>query len=94
MTKRKQTQPINMGKFLVSKGRKTNKSKGPVFWTDPYNGVLEYVSPLSGRRISSRDDRKREMKEFNVREVDPSEGPHQSGTRYNNPEFIRRYNIR
>lgn len=34
---------------------------------------VTYKSPLSGREITSRSERREEMKRHNVREVDPSE---------------------
>lgn len=33
----------------------------------------EYVSPLTGKLVTSRRERREEMKRFEVREVDPSE---------------------
>lgn len=50
-----------------------------------------YISPLSGVEVSSRRERREEMKIHNVREVDPSEGPHRDGSRYNNPDFINKH---
>jgi hypothetical protein len=68
-------QPINIGKFLVQHGARSKKSVAPTVWTDPYsNGKLTYVSPLTGNtEVTSREQRKEEMKKFDVREVDPSE---------------------
>lgn len=81
---------INFGKFLVDHGAKPKKSTGPFIMRDHYNGPLAYESPLSGKQIDSRSDRHKEMKEFNVREVDPSEKPHREGPRYNNPDWARK----
>jgi hypothetical protein len=76
MSKRyKENEPINPGKFLVDHGAKPKKSAGPYIMRDHYNGPLAYESPLSGKKIDSRSAREKEMKEFNVREVDPSETP-------------------
>lgn len=66
------------------------QSAGPHFWSDPYS-ARPYVSPLSGREVSSRRERREEMRRFNVREVDPSEGPHRDGSRYSSADFIRKH---
>lgn len=71
----KPDEPINMGRFLVTHGAKPKKSRAPFIIRDYYNGPLAYESPLSGKTIDSRIERQKEMKEFNVREVDPSETP-------------------
>lgn len=34
---------------------------------------VTYMSPLSGREVTSRSQRREEMKQYGVREVDPSE---------------------
>jgi hypothetical protein len=72
---KKTDRPINIGKFLVAHGAKSKKSVAPTMWTDPYsNGKLTYVSPLTGNtEVTSREQRREEMKKFDVREVDPSE---------------------
>jgi hypothetical protein len=36
-------------------------------------GMKEYESPLSGKLVTSKHERREEMKRFGVREVDPSE---------------------
>lgn len=41
----------------------------PAVWGD----LPEYVSPLSFRPVDGRRARREEMRQFNVREVDPSE---------------------
>lgn len=87
-------EPINMGKFLVANGAKPKKSKGPFIMRDYYNGPLAYESPLTGLTIDSRSERHKEMKKFDVREVDPSEGAHREKTRYKNPDFARRHGVR
>jgi hypothetical protein len=46
-------------------------SKFPFIQTD----LPQYVSPLSGKVIDGRRERREEMKKYDVREVDPSERP-------------------
>jgi hypothetical protein len=87
---------INIGRFLLDLGgTKSRPSTSPTIWRDPYAyGKLAYKSPLSQRQVDSREQRKAEMKEFNVREVDPSEGPHRDKSRFNNPDNAKKYGIR
>lgn len=40
----------------------------PAIWSD-----VEYMSPMSRRMVTSRSQRRDEMKRYGVREVDPSE---------------------
>jgi hypothetical protein len=88
-------EPINPGKFLADHGAKPKKSDAPFIMRDYYNGPLAYDSPLSGRHIASRDDRRKEMKEFNVREVDPSESPfHRKEDRHIKEESRRKHGMK
>ena len=86
-------EPINFGKFLIDHGAKPKKSTGPTILRDHYNGSLAYKSPLSQKTIDSRFEREKEMKQFNVREVDPSEGPHRDGSGWNDPSVAIKHGI-
>lgn len=83
---------INFGKFLLDHGggKAKKKQKGPFITRDYYNGSLAYESPLTGRKIDSRAERQKEMKQHNVREIDPSEGPHRDGSRFDRKDWARR----
>lgn len=79
-----------MGKFLVAHGWEPpppSKHKTIHFMRD----VTPYRSPLSQKEITSRSQRREEMKEFNVREVDPSEGPHRDKSVYNSQRSEQKY---
>ena len=91
--KYKPEEPINIGRFLADHGAKKKKSKAPHVWLDPYSGK-PYRSPLSQKEIGSRRERREEMKEFNVREVDPSEGPHRDRSRFHDPNVARRHGLK
>lgn len=43
----------------------------------------EYISPLTGKLITSKVERREEMKKFKVREVDPSEYNARKASRLN-----------
>lgn len=80
--------------YVWRDGKLVPKSEVPLrhgvwFWSD----VPHYKSPLSGKEITSRSERREEMKRFNVREIEPSEGPHRDGSRYNNKDFMRKHGI-
>lgn len=53
-------------------------------------GDIEYISPLTGKPITSRSERREELKRNNMREVDPSEFKPQ----YQNAKYERRYSKR
>lgn len=88
-------EPINLGRFLADHGAKKKRPRGPHVWLDPYHGK-PYKSPMSQKEVSSRHQRREEMKTFNVREVEPSESPfHRDGDRrYNSQDFAQRYQMR
>lgn len=84
---------MNIGQFLASLDFESKpKQAGPHIWRDPYQH-RPYRSPLSGREVSSRAERREEMRVHNVREIEPSEGPHRDGSRYRNKEFMRKHGI-
>ena len=60
------------------------------FWKD----IPTYKSPLGGWEVTSRSQRKEEMKRAGVREVEPSETAHVDKSRFSNQDFIRKHNIR
>lgn len=77
-----ENEPINIGRFLADHGAKPKPSEAPFIMRDYYASTLAYESPLTGKTINSRSERQKEMKEHNVREVDPSESPfHREGDR-------------
>jgi hypothetical protein len=59
------------------------------YWSD----IPAYMSPLGTGEITSRTQRKEELKRHGLREVEPSEGPHRDGSRYSNQKFIERHKI-
>jgi hypothetical protein len=59
------------------------------YWSD----LPAYISPLGTGEITSRSQRREELKRHGLREVEPSEGPHRDGSRYQNEKFIRRHGI-
>jgi hypothetical protein len=59
------------------------------YWPD----IPNYVSPLGTGEITSRSQRKEELKRHGLREVEPSEGPHRDGSRYQNQNFMRKHGI-
>lgn len=79
------TYVIRDGK-LVEKAEARRAQIAPHYWPD----VPAYKSPMTGREVSSRRERKEEMKRFGVREVEPSEFT----VRYQNAEFMRKHGIR
>lgn len=56
------------------------------YWRD----LPSYMSPLGTGEITSRSQRREELKRHGCREVEPSE---HSGPRYTNPDFIRKHRI-
>lgn len=58
-----------------------------------WNDIPAYVSPLGTGEITSRSQRKEELKRHGLREVSPEEGPHRDGSRYSNEKFIRKHGI-
>lgn len=49
----------------------------------------EYISPVTGRPVDGRTERREEMKRHNLREVEPSEFK----PCYRNPDFVKKHNI-
>jgi hypothetical protein len=89
-------EPINIGRFLCDHGAQPRESSGPFIVRDYYNGPLAYQSPLSGRKIDSRSERLKEMREHRVREVDPSEQPfhRREDRRYTAPDHAARRGLK
>lgn len=59
------------------------------FWSD----IPAYISPLGTGEITSRSQRREELKRHGLREVEPSEGPHRDGSRYQSEKFMAKHGI-
>lgn len=57
-------------KYWAAKGTNFNSFAKTNFYV---NKPIEYVSPMSGKTVTCRNQRKEEMKKYNVREVAPEE---------------------
>lgn len=64
------------GKYLTQEEWDALPKKKELFTGEPVYAnysIKEYISPMSGKLITSKLERKEEMKKYGVREVDPSE---------------------
>lgn len=55
-----------------------------------YKPTIEYLSPISGKEITDRGQRREDLKRSGCREVDPSE----FRAEYKNERFIKKHGIR
>lgn len=80
---------VDPGQYYASKAAERDRSRSSL--AVPYiQGDIEYISPLTGKPVTSRSERREELKRNNCREADPSEFT----PKYQDPKYERRYSKR
>lgn len=84
--KRKQWFILELSEDEKKKEEKTEKRK---WGLDIYRPTVSYISPITGKEITDRGERRAEMKQHGYREADPSE----FNTGYKNSKFADKHGL-
>lgn len=81
-----------MTTYVWRGGKLIEKDKAPPLRkeTKIYSPTISYVSPITGKEITDRGERREDLKRSGCREVEPSEFK----AEYKNERFINKHGIR
>lgn len=80
----------NDGFYDRKTGERMAVRKGPLCAPTVISDIPEYASPIDGRMITSRSERRDDLKRNNCVEYEPSLGPTKGKAKFKNPHFCKK----